>query len=110
MSSKTLVALILAAGAMLGSAVWAWADGATVFQEGKKFSESEVTIKVGESVTFTNKDAVTHNVYSQTPGMAFDLRTQKPGESSTIKFDTVGEADVMCAIHPQMKMKIKVVQ
>jgi plastocyanin len=87
----------------------AWADGVTIYQEGKKFSEDEVTIKRGQSVTFSNKDPVTHNVYSSTPGMAFDLRTQRAGESSEVKFDNVGEADVRCAIHPQMKMKVKVV-
>jgi plastocyanin len=41
--------------------------------------------------------------------MEFDLRTQKVGESSEVKFDKVGESDVQCAIHPQMKMKVKVV-
>jgi plastocyanin len=92
-------------------AVWATAaraDNVTVFQDGKKFSESEVTIKVGETVTFTNKDPITHNVYSGSPGMAFDLKTQKSGESTEIKFDHPGEADVLCAIHPQMKMKVNV--
>jgi plastocyanin len=84
------------------------AESVTVFQEGKKFSEAEVTIKVGESVTYTNKDPITHNVYSSTPGLAFDLKTQKAGASSEIKFDHAGEAAVQCAIHPQMKMTVKV--
>lgn len=86
----------------------AHADSVTVYQEGKKFSETEVTVKAGESVTFTNKDPITHNVYSGTPGMSFDLKTQKAGESTTITFDHAGEADVHCAIHPQMSMKVKV--
>jgi plastocyanin len=85
-------------------------EGVTVYQEDKAFSEAEVTIKVGQSVTFTNKDPVTHNVFSSTPGMAFDLKTQKPGESSSVTFDHAGTAEVMCAIHPQMKMKVEVVQ
>jgi plastocyanin len=84
------------------------ADGVTVFQEGKKFSEAEVTVKVGEAVTFSNKDPITHNVYSSTSGMSFDLKTQKAGESTTITFDHAGEAEVHCAIHPQMVMKVKV--
>ncbi len=84
------------------------ADDVTVFQEGKKFSETEVTVKAGGTVTFTNKDPITHNVFSNTPGMSFDLRTQKAGESSTVTFDHAGEADVRCAIHPQMSMKVKV--
>jgi plastocyanin len=92
------------------SVIVAWAEGVTVFQEGKKFSEETVSIKRGQTVTFTNKDQITHNVYSTTPGMAFDLKTQKPGESREITFDKAGEADVLCAIHPQMKLKVDVTE
>jgi plastocyanin len=87
----------------------AHAAGATVEQEGKKFSTEEVTVKVGETVTFANKDAFTHNVFSKTAGMAFDLRTQRPGESSEVPFEKAGTAEVQCAIHPKMKMTVKVV-
>jgi plastocyanin len=100
---------LLAAVAFVLLSALAYADGLTVYQENKKFSESEVTVKQGQSVTFTNHDTVTHNVFSSTSGMEFDLRTQQPGQSSTVTFDHVGEAEVMCAIHPQMKMKVKVV-
>jgi plastocyanin len=88
----------------------AWADGVIVYQDDKKFSDAEITIKHGQTITFTNKDKVTHNVFSNTPGMTFDLRTQRPGESSEVAFDKVGEAEVRCAIHPQMKMKVKVTE
>jgi plastocyanin len=98
----TIAALSIAAGS------GARADELTVFQEGKKFSASEVTIKAGEAVIFSNKDPVTHNVYSSTDGMSFDLKTQKPGTSSTVAFDHPGEAQVQCAIHPQMSMKVHV--
>jgi plastocyanin len=100
----TALVVAFAAGAA------AAADGVTVFQEGRKFSEPEVTLKRGASVTFTNKDAFTHNVYSTTPGMAFDLKTQKPGQSTEVTFDKAGVADVLCAIHPQMKMKVVVTE
>jgi plastocyanin len=101
------MAALIAVAALLGAAE-SYAEGVTVYQEDKKFSDAEVTIKAGQSVIFANKDPITHNVYSKTPGMSFDLKTQKPGESSEIKFDHAGESDVQCAIHPQMKMKIKV--
>jgi plastocyanin len=96
--------------ALLAGAVTARATGqsVTVLQEGKKFSDPEISVKAGGTVTFENKDPVTHNVYSNTPGLAFDLRQQKPGESSTVNFDHAGVAEVQCAIHPQMKMKVHV--
>jgi plastocyanin len=103
----TLISITVA---MALTATIAHAGGPTVYQEDKKFSEAEVTIKSGQSVVFANKDPFTHNVYSKTPGMSFDLRTQKSGESSEVKFDHAGESDVQCAIHPQMKMKIKVTE
>jgi plastocyanin len=103
------MAALITIAALLGAAD-AYAEGVTVYQEDKKFSDAEVTIKSGQSVVFANKDPITHNVYSKTPGMSFDLKTQKPGESSEVKFDHAGESEVQCAIHPQMKMKIKVTE
>ncbi len=84
------------------------ADTVTIDQKNKKFEKDDVTIKQGDSITFANSDPFTHNVYSQTPGMEFDLRTQRPGQSSTVTFDKVGTAVVECAIHPAMKMKVTV--
>jgi plastocyanin len=84
------------------------ADTVVIEQSGKKFSQAEITVKKGDTVTFANKDPITHNVYSQSPGNSFDVKTQKPGESSDVKFDAVGDADVQCAIHPSMKMPIHV--
>jgi plastocyanin len=92
----------------IAAASSARAEEVSVLQEGKKFSASEVNIKAGDAVVFSNKDPVTHNVYSSTEGMAFDLKTQKPGASSTISFDHPGDAEVQCAIHPQMSMKVHV--
>jgi hypothetical protein len=65
-------------------------------------------IKRGESVTFVNSDPFTHNVYSMTTGMSFDLHVQKPGQQDVVTFETAGEAAVQCAIHPQMKLEIRV--
>jgi plastocyanin len=99
---------LLSSCLLLAGFLPARAEDVTVYQDGKKFSTAEVTVKVGDAIVFENKDPITHNVYSSTTGMEFDLKTQKPGESSTIKFDRAGEAEVQCAIHPQMKMKVKV--
>jgi plastocyanin len=97
-----------AGAALIVAASHAYAANVTVYQENRKFSEPEVTVKAGDTVTFSNKDSFTHNVFSGTPGMAFDLKTQKSGQSSEVTFDKAGEAEVQCAIHPQMKMKVKV--
>lgn len=99
---------ILSTGLVIAALVPAHAADLVVFQQGRKFSETAVTIKQGDTLTFTNKDPVSHNVYSDTPGMEFDLKTQKPGASTTITFDHAGTATVHCAIHPMMTMKVVV--
>lgn len=102
--------LLPALALFLGAAgSYAFAAGShTVVQSDKKFSESEMTIAKGDTIVFKNEDPFTHNVYSQSPGIAFELKVQKPGESSDIRFEREGSGEIRCAIHPQMKMKLTV--
>lgn len=80
----------------------------TVGQKNRTFSTSEVTVAVGEPVTFVNDDVVVHNVFSASPGHEFNLKTQKPGAKADIAFDKEGTVEVRCAIHPTMKLRIHV--
>lgn len=105
MRRYVLPILAVAAGA---ASSYALAASNTVVQLDKKFAVAEMTIGKGDTVVFKNEDPFTHNVYSQSPGIAFELKVQKPGESSDIKFDREGSGEVRCAIHPQMKMKLTV--
>ncbi len=96
--------LILTFGAALLSA----AADHSILQKDRAFSQSEVTIRVGDTVTFKNQDEFVHNVFSSTAGMEFDIRRQNPGGQSTIPFSKAGTAEVRCAIHPRMKLLVKV--
>jgi len=77
-------------------------------QKDRTFSQTEITVKVGDKVVFKNLDEVTHNVFSVTAGMEFDLRRQAPGGSSAVPFDKEGTAEVRCSIHPKMKLIVHV--
>ena len=77
-------------------------------QQDRHFSQTEITIKVGDTISFKNDDEVTHNVFSTTRGMEFDLHRQAPGASSTIPFSKAGDAEVDCSIHPRMKLLVHV--
>jgi plastocyanin len=79
-----------------------------ITQQDRHFSQTEITIKVGDTISFKNDDEVTHNVFSTTPGMEFDLHRQAPGATSTIPFGKVGDAEVDCSIHPRMKLMVHV--
>lgn len=86
----------------------ATAEELTIFQEGKTFSEKEVTIGVDDTINFTNNDKTTHNIYSRSKGHKFDTGAQSPGTSSPHTFATPGKVKVRCAIHPRMKLTVNV--
>jgi plastocyanin len=102
---KKLIGLLIVTGAI--TAVAAAADH-PVEQKDRSFSQTEITIHPGDTITFKNEDSVTHNVFSMTKGMEFDIRRQAPGGSSTVPFSKEGVAEVRCSIHPKMKLIVTV--
>jgi len=101
LTSLTVVVLVgLSAGAL--------AANLTITQKGRLFSSESITIKKGESVTFANDDSVPHNIISASKGNEFNLGSQPPGAATDVTFKESGEAQVICAIHPRMKMTVKI--
>ncbi|MEP6536300.1 MAG: plastocyanin/azurin family copper-binding protein [Bryobacteraceae bacterium] len=99
---------VLVAGLIALGLVGAAADSHTVVQKNRLFSQKEITLHTGDSIDFQNADEVTHNVFSMTPGMEFEIRRQLPGASSSIVFSKEGTAEVRCSIHPKMKLLVHV--
>lgn len=79
-----------------------------IVQKDKRFSPIEIHLRLGDSLVFVNADNVSHNVFSNTAGLKFNLKRQSPGTSVAIPFLTRGTADVRCAFHPSMKLKVVV--
>jgi plastocyanin len=102
-SLKVGLALAFIAGASV-----ALAAERTIGQKGKVFSESAVEIKKGDTLVFLNDDSVVHNVLSTTPGNVFNLGSIAPSHSTPVTFDKAGSLQILCAIHPSMKMSLKV--
>ena len=94
--------------AFVGGSVVAFAADRTIGQKGKVFSESAITIKKGDVVVFMNDDTVTHNVMSTDSGGEFNIGAQAPGVSTPVTFDKAGDFTILCAIHPRMKLMVKV--
>src|SRR5918999_1317660 len=75
--------------------------GAEVSEEGVAFEPAEVTIGVGETVTWTNNDSVPHDVTADSfssgepGGMA-------PGDTFEHTFEEAGTFDYTCTVHPGM--------
>jgi len=85
-----------------------FAETFSISQEKKSFSQEEITINVGDTIEFPNKDPFFHNVYSLSASKSFELGSYPPGMSRSVVFDKVGEVDVRCAIHQGMKLKVTV--
>jgi plastocyanin len=86
------------------------APGAAVpiAQQERKFVPDLVAITVGEHVSFPNRDAFLHNVFSQSPTRKFDLGSFKKGDAKDKDFPAPGVVDVYCNIHPGMAATILV--
>ncbi|WP_158606926.1 plastocyanin/azurin family copper-binding protein [Paenibacillus ginsengarvi] len=75
-----------------------------------EFTQPEITIEAGSSITFTNKDNMQHNVVSDSlvdGKPLFQTPLFGQGESYTLTFDKPGEYTYYCAPHKAfMKGKI----
>ncbi len=98
----------MAVAFVAGAAVAAVAADKTINQKGKVFSQTEITVKKGEPVNFLNDDNIVHNVMSTTTGNEFNVGAAKPGTVTPVTFKAAGDVRVICAIHPSMKMVVKV--
>jgi plastocyanin len=91
------VALILAGPAA--------ADNFTVEIKTFQFMPKTLTVKVGDTVTWTNNDGAEH---SATAAGAFDTGLFAKGESRTLAFDTAGTFAYRCSRHGSMTGEIVV--
>lgn len=74
----------------------------------KQFSAEEVKVGHNDMLIFVNQDEVVHQVFSTTAGLRFNLKRMPPGAASGVKFAKRGVAEVRCAIHRDMHMKVVV--
>jgi plastocyanin len=100
----------LAVVILSGLSVGALAANLTITQKGRMFSSESVSVKKGESLTFVNDDTVPHNIISTSKGNEFNLGSQSPGASTDVTFKEAGDVQVICAIHPRMKMMVSVTE
>jgi plastocyanin len=97
-----LTGLAFALGIAAGSVLAADQD---VTISGFSFSPRTVTVRVGDTVTWTNDDAQAHTA---TSGSAWNTGDIASGRSESITFRTAGTYDYICAIHPTMTGRVVV--
>jgi plastocyanin len=80
---------------------------ASITQEKKSFVPDLLAITVGQTVSFPNKDALIHNVFSPTPDK-FDLGSYAKGDGKNRAFPKLGVHEIYCNIHPEMNATLVV--
>jgi plastocyanin len=67
---------------------------------GFAFHPATVTVNVGDAVTWTNNDGVSHTATANNG--AFDTEAIGTGSSASVTFSTAGSFGYHCEIHPTM--------
>lgn len=81
----------------------------TVFTHDRAFDPVAMAVPAGSTITFDNMDDVRHNEFSVTPGSAFNLGYQAPGQKTAHVFAHGGLVLVGCLVHRAMELDMLVV-
>jgi plastocyanin len=81
--------------------------GVAIKMQNIQFAPKDVTVKVGQKVTWTNDDSVDHNVTAQSGA---DFKSKDFGNGATFSFtpDKAGTIKYVCTIHPGMTATLTV--
>jgi plastocyanin len=100
-----MAAVIFGLGTLVGLALPQY----SVSQKGREFTPGQMTIKRGETIEIVNDDGdLLHHAYIDSEKFSFDSGDQQPGSKTDITFPVAGNFDVLCAIHPKMKLAVHV--
>ena len=77
-----------------------------VVQKNKQFDQSEIKVKIGDTVKFVNSDTTTHHLMFKANGNKVSQKQKSGGEPLIQTFTETQKTTVRCAIHPRMKIKI----
>ncbi|HKW35598.1 MAG TPA: cupredoxin family copper-binding protein [Candidatus Acidoferrum sp.] len=70
------------------------------------FGPAALTISVGSTVTWTNRDDIPHTVVSADDPRVFKSKVLDTDEKFSFKFDKAGTYSYFCSIHPKMTGKV----
>jgi plastocyanin len=109
--TRHLLAAVAAAGAVIGfgTLVGLALPQYTISQKGREFHPGTISIKRGDTIQIVNDDGdLLHHAYIDSTKFSFDSGDQEPGSKTDITFSVGGDFDVLCAIHPKMRLIVHV--
>lgn len=98
--AATLGVIVLPAGLALAEDTKA----AEVHIDNFAFTPQTLTIAPGTTVTWTNRDDIPHTIVEK--GISFRSKPLDTDDKFTHTFDTPGEIEYFCSLHPHMTGKI----
>ncbi len=80
-----------------------------VSQRGREFNPGLLNVKQGDAVRIVNDDEdLSHHAYVASERFRFDSGDQEPGANAEITFTVPGTFNVLCGIHPKMRLIVNV--
>ncbi len=80
-----------------------------VSQRGREFTPGLLNLKQGDTVRIVNDDEdLSHHAYVASERFKFDSGDQEPGSNADITFNVLGTFNVLCGIHPKMRLVVNV--
>ena len=70
------------------------------------FGPGALTVSVGSTVTWTNRDDIPHTVVSSDDPKVFKSKVLDTDEKFSFKFDKAGTYSYFCSVHPKMTGKV----
>jgi plastocyanin len=77
-------------------------------QRNRAFGVREIAVTAGDTIKFSNEDEFLHQIFIASPALNFDSVEQPPGQTIEVKFPTSGSFEVLCHIHPKMRLAVTV--
>ena len=105
MTRTLLRGLILAAALLLSPGAGAQAQELQVTIDNFTFAPAELKVKVGDTVTWTNRDDIPHTVVS---AGKFRSKAMDTDNTFSFTFTSAGDYKYFCSLHPHMTGMIKV--
>ncbi|MCA1458724.1 cupredoxin family copper-binding protein [Bradyrhizobium sp. BRP22] len=96
---------IAVAAAMLLPATAARAEGMEVHIDNFVFQPAQLNVKLGTTVTWTNRDDIPHTVVC---AGKFRSKTMDTDDSFSFTFTAAGDYKYFCSLHPHMTGMIRV--
>jgi plastocyanin len=80
-----------------------------ISQRGRAYNPNFLSVKQGDTVRIVNDDGdLLHHAYVESDTFNFDSGDQLPGSKTDVVFSVRGTFNVLCGIHPKMRLVVVV--